>query len=52
MTAISYYIKSRFQHNQMLNEHILKSPAILYPLAFMLSAYFLLFGWRKTNRFD
>ncbi|SVD01418.1 uncharacterized protein METZ01_LOCUS354272 [marine metagenome] len=52
MTAMVYYIKNKFQSGLVLNHQVLKNPVILYPLAFTLSIYFLIFGWQKTSRID
>ena len=52
MSAITYYIRNRFHSGRILDHYILKNPVILYPLALILSVYFLLFGWEKTSRID
>ena len=52
MTAMVYYIKNKFQSGLFLDRYNFKNPIILYPLAFILSAYFLIFGWQKTSRID
>ena len=52
MTAMVYYIKNKFLSSWVLDHNTLKNPIILYPLAFILSIYFLLFGWQKSDRMD
>ena len=52
MAVLVCYIKEKLLTDRILDHRTLKNPIILYTLAFILSLYFIFFGWQKKSPID